>query len=304
MYGKISQNNDSTEINDDEDNFRKMIKVDDNENDNDINNKNRKIFVPYYLKKIATMCASESLKDLILLFQYFELTKVRKGGILWKVGDSSSSAILLYKGGLISHSLSEREIDENKDKNEIVYDNDNGNNNLNNNNSNRNHQNSGNGNGNGNGKERHVIKMNESEKEGSEKGRERDREEDEEHGEDFEEIYIGHLIGKIRMCVPSCVCMYVCMCVRKYVCIDTCIHMCVCKSICVCVYAYVCVCVCVRERVCVCVLQCVTSSKKMMINIIESYCHRIKLHLHPSISYSRIFLQIRIFCFRRIRFNK
>lgn len=195
MYGKVSQNNDSTEINDDGDNFRNMIKVDDNENDNDTNNKNHKIFVPYYLKKIATMCASESLKDLILLFQYFELTKVRKGGILWKVGDSSSSAILLYKGGLISHSLSEREIDENKDKNEIVYDNDNNNDNLNNNNSNRNYQN----NGNGNGKEKHVIKMNESEKEGSEIGRDRDREEDEEHGEDFEEIYIGHLIGKIRM---------------------------------------------------------------------------------------------------------
>ena len=178
MYGKTLQNNNNTEINDNEDNIKRLIDIVDNEDNNKVNNKNHKIFVPYYLKKIATMCASESLKDLILLFQYFELTKVRKGGILWKVGDSSSSAILLYKGGLISHSLSEREIDESKDKNEIVYDNDNNLNNLNNNNSNRNYQNNGNGSGSGKDKERYVIKMNESEIEGGEKGRDRERESD------------------------------------------------------------------------------------------------------------------------------
>ena len=120
MYGKTSQKNINTKINENKDNNNLNNKEEngyENMNDEDKKErKERKIIVPYHLKKITTMCASESLKDLILLFQYFELTVVLKGGVLWNVGDTSVSAILLCKGSLISHSLSERELDENKDK--------------------------------------------------------------------------------------------------------------------------------------------------------------------------------------------
>ena len=195
MYGKTSQKKIETEINDGNGNDKDKKKVEE-----------KKIIIPYHLKKIATMCASESLKDLILLFQYFELTFVREGGVLWKVGDASSSAILLCKGGLISHSLSERELDENKDKNEFSNDRY-----INGNNNNDNFQN--NGNVSGSVKERYAVKIDDEEiakEEGREGGRE--REDDEEHGEDFEEIYIGHLIGKktLACLVYACVEVFLC----------------------------------------------------------------------------------------------
>ena len=234
MYGKTSQKNINSKINENkENNNNNDCKVDDKEengyekiNEKDIKDKKeKKIIVPYHLKKITTMCASESLKDLILLFEYFELTVVLKGGVLWNVGDTSVSAILLCKGGLISHSLSEKELDDDKDNYEllcsndnITYDNDK-NNKISNNNNSNNYQNIGseNGNKNGNGKDRHVIKINDTEIEkggrssekSSERGRE--REDDEEHGEDFEEIYIGHLIGMMCVCVCVSVCVYECV---------------------------------------------------------------------------------------------
>jgi hypothetical protein len=274
MYGKTSQKNYS-KINENSDDINKdsneVCNNDDNkENGNeevdDKEKKERKIIVPYHLKKITTMCASESLKDLILLFKYFELTVVLKGGVLWNVGDTSVSAILLCKGGLISHSLSEKESDDNKDNNELLCSNDNitydndrntkissskNNNNINNNN----YQNIGSENGikNGSGKDRHVIKINDTEIEkggrssekSSERGRE--REDDEEHGEDFEEIYIGHLIGRRDVCVCVYVYVYICLCKQ-------CVCGCVYESVCMCVCAGGgCVCVCEGEGVCVCV---------------------------------------------------
>ena len=246
MYGKNSQKNNNKKINENIEDNNNNNYTDNNEEENgyeQINEKEikdkkeKKIIVPYHLKKITTMCASESLKDLISLFKYFELTVVLKGGVLWNVGDTSVSAILLCKGGLISHSLSEKESDDNKDNNEllcsndnITYDNDTNNKvsiKNNNNNNNNNYQNVGseNGNKNGNGKDRHVIKINDTEIEkggrssekSSERGRE--REDDEEHGEDFEEIYIGHLIGMkdVCVCVGGRVC--VCLCVFVYMCV-------------------------------------------------------------------------------------
>ena len=256
MYGKTSQKNNNSKINQiivhnkvDNNNYNNENGYENMDEKDKRDEKEKKFIVPYHLKKIVTMCASESLKDLILLFQYFELTVVLKGGVLWRVGDTSVSAILLCKGGLISHSLRERELDDNKDNNEfllindnITYDNDkNSRISSKNNNNNINSQNIGSDNGNKNvsGIDRHIIKINDTEIEkggGSSEGG-REREEDEEHGEDFEEIYIGHLIGMKGVCVFVDVC--VCMC--EWMCIGVSMYVSVCVYVCMFVCMYVCI---------------------------------------------------------------